>query len=108
MTNAVVNRRAHYFQATSLFPLRTLTAQTILRVRRAIGPEAKRKGKPMTKGELRRARRAAVAEGRELTGELAVGPVQEFSETPRGYRARERWARHYDSLNGAPEGDWDR
>lgn len=31
-----------------------------------------------------------------------------FSETPRGERARERWARRYDDLNGAPEGDSDR
>ncbi len=35
------------------------------------------------------------------------GPI-EFTESPAGYRARERWARHYDDLNGAPEGDWDR
>ena len=33
---------------------------------------------------------------------------QEFTESPAGYRARERWARSYDDLNGAPEGDWDR
>ena len=32
----------------------------------------------------------------------------EFSETPRGYRARNAWARRYDELEGAPEGDWDR
>lgn len=66
----------------------------------------------MTKGEKRRARKAARAAGRPLTGELAIDdrdetPV-EFSETPRGYRARERWARRYDELNGAPEGDHDR
>lgn len=34
--------------------------------------------------------------------------TMEFSETPRGYRARDRWARAYDDLNGAPEGDGDR
>jgi len=65
----------------------------------------------MTKGELRAARKAAVRSGRPLTGELAVdggtSPV-EFTETCRGYRARDRWARRYDELNGAPEGDWDR
>ncbi len=66
----------------------------------------------MTKGELRRARKRAVAEGRPLEGELAVrkdvGRGQEFSESPRGYRARERWASRYDSLNGAPESEYDR
>jgi hypothetical protein len=33
---------------------------------------------------------------------------EEFTETPAGYRARERWARRYDDLNGAPESDYDR
>lgn len=67
------------------------------------------------KGELRRLRRAAKEGGRPLTGELAPGrdeqaerPAMEWGGSRRGYRARERWARHYDSLNGAPEGDWDR
>lgn len=32
----------------------------------------------------------------------------EFSETRRGYEACENWARCYDDLEGAPEGDWDR
>jgi hypothetical protein len=35
-------------------------------------------------------------------------PAMEFTESPQGYEARERWARNYDALNGAPEGDWDR
>lgn len=35
------------------------------------------------------------------------GPI-EFSETRRGYEARENWSRRYDDLNGAPEGDSDR
>ena len=65
----------------------------------------------MTKGELRKARKLAVAQGRPLTGDLALdrgqGPM-EFSETPRGRQARDNWARRYDALNGAPEGDWDR
>lgn len=65
----------------------------------------------MTKGQLRAARKAARAAGQPLTGELAVErgrePI-EFSESPRGYRARERWARAYDELNGAPESDYDR
>lgn len=68
----------------------------------------------MSKGELRKARKEAKANGQQLVGALALprsdqgnSPV-EFSETTRGYRARDRWARHYDDLNGAPEGDWDR
>ena len=65
----------------------------------------------MTKGERRKARQAARAEGRPLTGELALdkdsGPA-EFTETPRGRRGLERWARAYDVLNGAPENDSDR
>jgi hypothetical protein len=32
----------------------------------------------------------------------------EWTETPAGERARERWARRYDDLNGAPETDSDR
>ncbi len=35
------------------------------------------------------------------------GPV-EFSESPAGRDALERWARNYDDLDGAPEGDYDR
>ena len=67
----------------------------------------------MTKSELRKARKAARARGEPLTGELALPSDRgqepgEFSETARGYRARERWARRYEELNGAPEGDWDR
>ena len=65
----------------------------------------------MTKGERRKARQAARAEGRPLTGELALdkdsGPM-EFSETPQGRRGLERWARAYNALNGAPENDGDR
>ena len=65
----------------------------------------------MTKAERRKARKAARAAGQGLTGELAVDrglePV-EFSETTAGYRGRERWARTYDTLNGAPENDADR
>lgn len=66
----------------------------------------------MTKGERRKARKAARAAGEPLTGELRIddrdeSPV-EFNETPRGYEARHRWAKRYDEFNGAPEGDWDR
>lgn len=32
----------------------------------------------------------------------------DWSESPAGERARERWAREYDELDGAPEGDDDR
>lgn len=65
----------------------------------------------MTKGELRAARKLARAEGRPLTGELTLDQDkgrESFTETLRGERARERWARRYDELNGAPEGDYDR
>ena len=65
----------------------------------------------LTKSERRKARKMARREGRSLEGKLALDrprePV-ELSETARGYRARERWARHYDALNGAPESDYDR
>ena len=43
----------------------------------------------------------------EGEGDDGDGP-HEFSETARGYRARDRWAQRYDALNGAPEGEWDR
>jgi hypothetical protein len=33
--------------------------------------------------------------------------TMEFSETPAGYDARDRWAKRYDELNGAPESDND-
>lgn len=68
----------------------------------------------MTKAELRKARRAAVAAGQPLIGELALpnradqDQPAEFSDTPRGRTALHRWARYYDSLNGAPENEWDR
>jgi hypothetical protein len=70
----------------------------------------------MTKAERRKARKAARAAGEPLTGELAIVDEHRddghdstvFSETPRGYAARERWARAYDDLNGAPENDGDR
>ena len=65
----------------------------------------------MTKGEIRRARKEARAGGRSFSGELTLdrdaGAV-EFSETSQGRRALDRWARAYDALNGAPEGDSDR
>lgn len=65
----------------------------------------------MTKAEIRKARKAARAEGRALTGDLALDRGQgsvEFSESPKGHRARDRWARRYEDLNGAPESDEDR
>jgi hypothetical protein len=63
----------------------------------------------MTKGELRRARRAAREKGKPLTGELALpGEREIFTETAKGYRARWKWAKRYDALNGAPESDNDR
>lgn len=32
----------------------------------------------------------------------------EWSDTYKGYVAREKWAKRYDELNGAPEDDGDR
>lgn len=67
----------------------------------------------MTKGEIRRARKAARDEGKPLTGALALpsdtgrDPVS-FSESFKGEKARERWARSYYERDGAPEGDYDR
>ena len=67
----------------------------------------------MTKGEIRKARKAERAAGKPLAGELALPrddshDTTVFSESARGYRARERWARRYDALNGAPESEYDR
>ncbi len=66
-----------------------------------------------TKSELRKARKAANSAGHRLTGDLTLPQdnrtdTSEFSETARGYEARQRWAKHYDELNGAPESDNDR
>lgn len=65
----------------------------------------------MTKSERRKARKTAQAHRLppmdELTLDRGPEPI-EFSESPQGYLARERWARAYDELNGAPEDDWDR
>lgn len=65
----------------------------------------------MTKGERRRARKAAHEAGEPLSGDLELRRgerPEEFSETHVGLRARERWARRHDELNGAPEGEEDR
>lgn len=68
----------------------------------------------MTKAERRQARKAARAAGERLADDLALAHEErarrgcEFTETARGYRARDRWARRYDELNGAPESDGDR
>ena len=65
----------------------------------------------MSKSDLRKARKAARANGQPLTGELATDRntgSTEWSESLKGYRARDTWARWYDSLNGAPEGEGDR
>lgn len=67
----------------------------------------------MTPAERRKARKAARANGETLTGELALPRDNAtdratFTETARGYRARDRWARRYYDRNGAPEDDGDR
>ena len=67
----------------------------------------------MTKGEIRKLRKAARAEGKPLAGNLALPGDNnirgdgEFSEGPQGRRALDRWARQYDDLNGRPESDED-
>lgn len=75
-------------------------------------------GAKLTKGELRKARQLARAEGRPLSGDLKLPADErsdrdnrqpcEFSESPRGRQGLERWARAYDALNGAPENEYDR
>ena len=65
----------------------------------------------MTKGEIRKMRKAARAKGEPLPPEASLDRGQspvEFSETAQGYQALDRWARRYDDLNGAPESDEDR
>jgi hypothetical protein len=66
----------------------------------------------MTKGEIRKARKSARGSGQRFSGDLALSAddvgSQNFSESARGYRARERWARRYEQMDGAPEGDSDR
>lgn len=63
----------------------------------------------MTKGELRKERKAARAAGEpyDQRGDRDQGAV-EWGEGPRGQAARVRWARRYDDLNGAPESEDDR
>lgn len=63
----------------------------------------------MTKGEKRKARKKARADGRSFEAETDRdrGP-QSWTESLRGYRARYQWAKRYDALNGAPENDGDR
>ena len=65
----------------------------------------------MTKGEIRKARKEAREAGQPFDAALALDDGQSarvFTESSRGYRARERWARRYDALDGAPESDDDR
>ena len=63
----------------------------------------------MNKGELRKLRKAARASGKPLAGDLALPGDKnvrgdgEFTESLRGRRALDRWARRYDDLNGRPE-----
>lgn len=52
-------------------------------------------------------RRAILAVEPDFEADNA-GDVMEFTESRRGYIARERWARRYDDLNGAPESESDR
>lgn len=56
----------------------------------------------LSKGEMRKLRKARKASGESWNGTRT--PAQERKHERRMYR----WARRYDALNGAPEGDWDR
>ena len=68
----------------------------------------------MSKGELRKTRKAVKAAGRAWNVEQCEnGGLRQVRErTPAEERAHSRamarWVRRYDELNGAPEGDWDR
>lgn len=79
----------------------------VIRARRAVSEGDQQ----VTKAEVRKARRAAHAAGSALVGELALDRDtgrEEYTETARGRRALDRWARRYDDLNGAPESEDDR
>jgi hypothetical protein len=63
----------------------------------------------MTKAERRKARQAARAAGKPLTGQLALGdrergPV-EFTDTSKGRKALDRWARRYYNQAGPDSPD---
>ena len=75
----------------------------------APAPSCEGRGGAMTKGERRKQRKSARAAGIpfDRQGDRDAGAAS-FGETVAGYRARERWARNYDALNGAPEGESDR
>lgn len=67
----------------------------------------------MTKGELRKRRKDAVARGLPWQAVQEDGQVLQVRartrrEEARHQRAMYRWARQYDALNGAPESDLDR
>lgn len=59
-----------------------------------------------SKGELRRLRKEARAAGKQMPSDHGTEPI-EFTESATGYRARDKWARTYEKLNGAPESDYD-
>jgi len=50
----------------------------------------------------------AFAAGKKFAEDRYPQDPFEFSETPEGEEAKYKWAKRYDELNGAPEGDWDR
>ncbi len=70
----------------------------------------------MTKKKIRKARKETLDPGHitpdprndgSYSYDRGRDPV-EFSETLRGRRALDKWARGCDELNGAPESDYDR
>lgn len=76
--------------------------------------EGREEVRAMTKGELRKARKQARAEGRawniesSASGGLEIVRERTEAEERKHERAMNRWACRYDELNGAPEGDSDR
>lgn len=71
--------------------------------------ERKAAAKAAKAAKARRADRALRQADPEHYRETSIeGPAVEFTESPRGYKARGRWAKRYDKLNGAPESSWDR
>jgi hypothetical protein len=68
----------------------------------------------MGKGEQRKARKAARAAGQSFSverredGGLEMVAARTAAQERKHERAMYRWAERYDTLNGAPEGDYDR
>ena len=65
----------------------------------------------MTKSEMRKIRKDARESGKVVEfedGRLELVTPRTQHEEAAHQRAMAKWARRYDELNGAPEGEWDR